>query len=107
MKFNMNGVEYIIKEISQSDFDNIEEKDGYYFGQSHFAIQEIWLDKDLKESRKRKALYHELMHCYIKEYLTTQDISNFNEEVLCDLCANSHDLIQKIADDYFKRGDRR
>lgn len=102
MKFKMNGVEYTIKEISQEEFDKIEEQDGYYFGQSHFFTNEIWLDKSLKKERKKKTLYHELTHCYIKEYLTTRDLETFNEEILCDISANSHDIIHKIVEDYFK-----
>lgn len=103
MKFYIGNVEYTIKEVEQKEFNQIEEDDGYYFGQSHFFTQEIWLDKSLNESRKRKALYHELMHCYLKECITTQELTNFNEELLCDISANAHDFIQEIAEQYFKR----
>lgn len=105
MEFTMNGVEYSIKEVSQEEFNQVEEEDGYYFGQSHFFTQEIWLDKTLKADRKKKALYHELTHCYIKEYLTTRDLESFTEEILCDISANSHDVIHKIVEDYFKNYD--
>lgn len=104
MKFNMNGVPYTIKEVEQNEFNQIEQEDGYYFGQSHFFTQEIWLDKSLNKERKKKALYHELTHCYIREYLTTGDITP-NEEVLCDISANSHDIIHEIVEKYF-RGDK-
>lgn len=99
----MNEVLYEIKEVEQKEFykSSNDEEDGYYYGQSHFHTQEVWIDKDLPEYKKRKTLYHELTHIYIKEYLTTQDI-NPNEEVLCDICANSHDIIHKIVDNYFK-----
>ncbi len=101
MKFVMNRSEYTIKEVSQKEFWDykVDEQDGYYYGQSHFQTQEVWIDKDLFLEKKIKTLYHELTHVYIKEYLTTRDIEP-NEEVLCDIAANSHDLIHKIVEDY-------
>ena len=103
MKFKMNNVEYIIKEVEQKEFWDyqVDEQDGYYYGQSHFQTQEVWIDKDLSIEKKRKTLYHELTHVYIREYLTSRDISP-DEEVLCDISANSHDIIHKIVEDYFK-----
>lgn len=103
MKFKMNGIEYIIKEVTQKEFWDfqVDEEDGYYYGQSHFQTQEVWIDNALPPDKKRKTLYHELTHVYIREYLTSRDI-NPNEEVLCDISANSHDIIHKIVDDYFE-----
>ena len=99
----MNGVEYEIKEVEEKDFweYKVEEQDGYYYGQTHFMTQEVWIDKTLPKEKKRKTLIHELTHVYIREYLTSRDISP-DEEVLCDISANSHDIIHKIAEDYFK-----
>ena len=37
----------------------------------------------------------------IREYLTSRDIKP-DEEVLCDISANSHDIIHKIVEDYFE-----
>lgn len=102
MKFKMNDVEYIIKEISQDKFDKLEDDDGYFYGQSHFFTQEVLIDNSQPLERKRKTLYHELTHVYIREYLTTRDI-NTDEEVVCDVHANSHDIIHKIVEDYFNR----
>ena len=97
----MNNVEYTIKEVPQQEFWDyqVDEQDGYYYGQSHFQTQEVWIDKDLSLEKKIKTLYHELTHVYIREYLTSRDIKP-NEEVLCDIAANSHDLIHKIVEDY-------
>lgn len=102
MMFEMNNVKYLIKEVEQQDFYKIEDGDGYYYGQSHFQTQEIWLDKNQPIEKKRKILYHELTHVYIREYLTSRDIDP-NEEVLCDIAANSHDIIHKIVEDYFEK----
>lgn len=106
MQFKMNNIIYTIKEVEQKDFWDYkgDEQDGYYYGQSHFQTQEVWIDKDLPIENKRKTLYHELTHVYIKEYLTSGDISP-NEETLCDISANSHDIIHEIVGSYF-RGDK-
>ena len=103
MFFEMNDVKYQIKEVEQKDFweYKVNEEDGYYYGQSHFQTQEIWLDKTLSKEKKKKTLYHELTHVYIREYLTSRDITP-DEEVLCDISANSHDIIHKIVEDYFR-----
>ena len=101
MKFEMNGVEYTIKEVEQKEFWDyqVDEQDGYYYGQSHFQTQEVWIDKDLPAEKKKKTLYHELTHVYIREYLTSRDIEP-NEEILCDIVANSHDIIHEIVENY-------
>lgn len=104
MKFKMNNVEFKIKEVDQDELQkwhNDEEEPGYYYGQTHFMTQEVWLDKICSKEKKRKVLIHELTHAYIREYLSASDIE-LNEEILCDICANSHDIIHKIVEDYFK-----
>ena len=108
MEFWMNNVKYVILERDQKDFWDfqIDEQDGYYYGQSHFQTQEVWIDKSLSEEKKRKTLFHELTHVYIREYLTSRDIEP-TEEVMCDIAANSHDIIHSIVESYFelKEGD--
>lgn len=104
MKFTMNNVEFTIKEVEQEEMKKwlCDEQDGYYYGQTHFMTQEVWIDKVLSKEKKKKTLIHELTHCYIREYLTSRDISP-DEEVLCDISANSHDIIHKIVEDYFRK----
>ena len=101
--FRINRSDYVIKEVSQEELLKtiVDEEDGYYYGQTRFPIQTIFIDKDLSYERKKKTLYHELMHVYIREYLTTRDISP-NEEVMCDISANSHDIIHDIVEGYFE-----
>ena len=53
---------------------------------------------------KRKKLMHELMHCYIEEYVSLE-LEDYKEETLCNISANSHDIIHKIVEDYFKEVD--
>ena len=103
MKIKMNNCFYEIKEVSQEELQReiADEEDGYYYGQTRFQKQIVLIDKDLSVERKRKTLIHELTHVYIREYLTSRDI-NPNEEVLCDIHANCHDIVHKIVEDYFK-----
>lgn len=104
MEFGINGSCYIIQEVSQDELQKeiAEETDGYYYGQTRFTQQLILIDKDLSYERKKKTLYHELMHVYIREYISTRDIE-LTEELLCDISANSHDIIHEIVKYYFER----
>ena len=48
MKFKMNEIEYEIKEVEQEELMKYRNQDeGYYYGQSHFIEQEIWLDYEM------------------------------------------------------------
>ena len=107
MEFKMNKSHYEIKEVTQEELQKeiSDEEDGYYYGQTRFQKQVVLIDKDLSYERKRKTLIHELTHIYIREFVTTRDI-NPNEEVLCDINANSHDIIHKIVEDYFKEENK-
>ena len=102
MTFEMNNSYYEIKEVSQEELQEeiTAETDGYYYGQTRFRKQQILIDKDLTYERKKKTLYHELMHVYIREYISTRDIE-LTEEMLCDVSANAHDIIHEIVEKYF------
>lgn len=112
MKFLMNDREWTIKEVEQEEFwkdEGEEEKIGskeyhtnYHFGRCIFSTREIWLWKDVSEEQKRKTLYHELMHCYRGMYIGFYDIDGQDEDMWCEISANSHDIIHKIVEDYFK-----
>lgn len=114
MKININGINYIIKEITQKDYkkyrqsedENLEceitdTKKGVWFGASHNYPNIIFIDKNLTQDRKRKVLIHELTHCYISEYIAHEE-KQFNEEDVADISANSHDIIHSIVEKYFK-----
>ena len=102
MEFTMNGVYYSIAEVEEEYMKDGEDEDHYYYGQTDWEKHLVMLDKKLGLSKKKKTLYHELMHVYIKEYITTETLEDINEEILCDFSANSHDIIHKIVEDYFK-----
>jgi Zn-dependent peptidase ImmA (M78 family) len=105
----MNDRTWEIKEISQEEirqhiedykYDGKPSEIGKYYGQTYFDEQIIYIDKDLHIEQKRQTLLHELMHCYIGCYL--YEFKSFDEENVCNISANSHDIIHKIVEDYFK-----
>ena len=113
MKFKMNDVEFEIIEMEQLEYKNLRvEEDGkdgckvsdtelgVYLGATHHKTCKIYLDKNQPEDRKRRTLLHELMHCYIYEYIGHSEMQ-FSDEDIADICANSHDIIHKITEDYF------
>lgn len=107
MKFTINNLQWQIIEVEQKvfweDSNELEKMNNkeYYFGITHFDTQEIWIYKHISKEQKRKTLYHELMHCYRGSYLTFASIDNQDEDIWCDISANSHDIIHKIVEDYF------
>lgn len=108
MKFNINDKNWQIIEVTQDKMreimkihnDSVQEF-GKYFGLTYMDTQEIFIDIDLCQERKRSTLLHELGHCYINTYITHQD-KNYNEEDVVDIISNSHDIIRKIVDKYFE-----
>jgi Zn-dependent peptidase ImmA (M78 family) len=112
MKFEMNDREWEIIELSQEEIrEKIREykydgepKEGRYFGLTYLDNSKIYIDKDLCLDQKKQTLKHELMHCYIGCYLFNVE-KEYTEEDLCNISSNSHDIIHKIVEDYFK-GDK-
>ena len=105
MKFKMNDREWQIIETNQSKMCEIEqtkEETGYkYFGICCYGEQTIYLWEELKQEQKRATLMHELLHCYIGVYCSFGNVT-WNTDLVCDICSNSHDIIHKIVEDYFK-----
>lgn len=103
MKFTINHEDWKIKEVPQSEFWEYDKKEpdgGHYRGVTHYRDNEVWIDEILSEKIKRKVLYHELMHVYIGTHISLYDF-NLTEELLCDIVANSHDIIHDIVERYF------
>ena len=105
MKFKMNNHEWEIieikKEIIKQKYEEAtEEKTIEVFGLTNFCEQKIYLNNDMCKGIKQHTLMHELMHCYLAEYCSIEQ-NNYTEEIMCDISANSHDIIHKIVEDYF------
>lgn len=108
MKFKINNQLWEIVELSQKQIrevmmahnDEPAEK-GRYFGVTYEDIQKIYLDKDLCTQRKRFTLIHEVAHCYISAFMC-HAVKEYDEEGVCDIVSNSHDIIHDIVDKYFK-----
>ena len=88
MKFKMNDIEFEIIEMEQTDYKQSriaenerdgckaeETETGVYLGATHHKTCKIYLDKSQPKDRKRRTLLHELMHCYIYEYIGSFDMS--------------------------------
>jgi Zn-dependent peptidase ImmA (M78 family) len=99
----MNNRDWEIKEISQEMFEPTTDpkEQGDCFGLCAYNEQVIYLWKELHQQQKRATLMHELLHCYIGSYLSFEDIGNYSEDVMCNICANSHDIIHEITEQYF------
>lgn len=112
MKFKINNMEWVIKEISQeeikiiqnkrkaSEEENIKSIDTRYYGITYTDNLIIYIDKDLHIDRKKKTLIHELTHCYITSFITHQE-KQYDEEMVADIVSNSYDIIHEIVDKYF------
>ena len=113
MEFKINNREWTILEVSQSEIknmqntrranedENIKSIDTRYYGITYCDIQKIYLDEDLPQQRKKSTLIHELVHCYIDNYITHCN-KQYDEEDVADIVSNSYDIIHKIVDKYFK-----
>jgi len=107
MNFKMNNRTWKIVELPQEEIckENNKEfklEEGRFFGICCYINQTIYLDKDLCKEQKRQTLIHELMHCYIACFCSFEDLQPYHEDVLCNISANSHDIIHCIVEDYFK-----
>lgn len=106
MKFKMNNHEWEIIEIDKHTIKKIyeeemEEKTLYVYGLTKYDNHKIYINEELCDDMKKKTIMHELMHCYIEEYVSLE-LEDYQEETMCNISANSHDIIHKIVEDYFK-----
>ena len=103
MKFEINNDKWEIKEISNAEMNTMFPSDNektFTHGITIYRDFTIYINKDTKS--KAKTLYHELTHCFMFEYGHNQNEREFSCEDVCEICANSHDIIDKIVKDYFR-----
>lgn len=105
MEFKMNNHQWEIIEISKDQIKEIYEKETgeetlYVYGLTKYDNHKIYINEELCYDMKRKTIMHELMHCYKEEYISLE-LDNIEEETLCNISANSHDIIHEIVESYF------
>lgn len=103
----MNNHEWEIveesNEIVKSKYEEVmKEETIEVFGLTNFCEQKIYLNKNMHLDLKKHTLMHELLHCYISEYCSIEQ-NNYTEEIMCDISANSHDIIHEIVEKYFNK----
>lgn len=103
MRFEINNEKWKIKEISNAEMiELIGDNEAFTQGVTEYKSNVIYINKETPN--KRRTLYHELTHLFMYEYGHNQfEDKKFNNEDVCEICANSHDIIHKIVEDYFKR----
>lgn len=105
MKFVLNDLEWIIKDATADEVKKVfndKNEESYYYGVTTLSKQEILINKEVSIEKQKETLYHELMHCYIFCYLC--EGLQFDEEGICNISAKSHNIIHKITEEYFKKG---
>lgn len=79
----------------------MEEKAYYVFGVTIKSSHTIYINKDMCEEQRIRTLKHELTHCYIWEY-GLYNITEVNEELICDLVSASNNFINEVVANYKK-----
>lgn len=106
MTFKMNNRTWEILEKPAKYIQDVykqktDEEPPYLFGLSVITDHIVYLNNEMCSDKARQTLLHELMHCYKTEYVS-MSIDKIDEEILCDISANSHDIIHEIVEEYFK-----
>lgn len=102
MNFKINKLKWKIKLVDQ-DFlkkmNNDIDKDSYYFGQTRYTDNTIYICEDVLPEIQIRTLRHELMHCYLWSY-GLRCVPVYNEEMVCDLAANASEFINEIVEKF-------
>lgn len=111
MKIKMNDHEWEIKELPKEEIKKIYEEETQeetlmVYGLTKYDNHKIYINEELCYDMKRKTLMHELMHCYKEEYISLE-LDEIDEETLCNISANSHDIIHRIVEEYFNSCKKR
>lgn len=106
MEFQINGSTWQILELNKETItewynEKSNENVDLCFCYTDYERQTIFLNTNTLYVKQRKTLYHELMHVYFYEYCSLN--IDIDEEILCDISANAHDLIHEIAERYYSK----
>lgn len=101
--FNINDMVWSIEKKSQKEIKALVDScddNGTYFGLTVYSTHSVYLWDGLCEEQAERTLMHELMHVYVFSYITSDSTKIYSEEDLCDISANSHDIIEDIVKKY-------
>lgn len=104
MKFKMNNDKWEIKLISNDEMQKYADsdlKESFTHGLTVYNENTIYLN-ELSPNKKR-TLHHELVHCYLYEFGFNPFEKQFSLEDVCEICASSNEIINKIINDYFNK----
>lgn len=106
MKFLMNNREWNIIQIDKEQLIDLyklitkDENVETVYGLTNYEKKIVYINYKICKEKMIQTLKHELMHVYIEEYCAQKE--EYDEEELCNISANSHDIIHKIVEDYLK-----
>ena len=84
----------ILRELKEYD------EGSHVWGTTLLKDQLIILEKGNHIEKARQVLKHELMHAYIDTFFSYA--VSYDEEALCNISANAHDLIHEVVTKYFE-----
>lgn len=107
MKFNCNGANYEITEVSLDelkeeyikDHPNRKEEEIFLYGRTSYINHTIKINKDLNEEEKIRTLKHELCHCWMWNTANSSQ-EEYDEEHICEMVACSNDFINEVVKEY-------
>lgn len=107
MNFKINNTAWKIvmknKEGLLEKYNSEHEREALFvFGYTCYPKHEIWINQDMCFEQQLKTLKHELIHCYIWSY-GMYNITEYNEEFICDLVSASNDFINEVVEKYKKQ----
>lgn len=108
-KFDMNGIEYTIKEVSneeikecdKNDFPNEDNSNSLFYGLTRHNVNEVLLNKDCALDRKVSTLKHELTHVFLENSGIAYYGKQYTEEEVCNIVSASTDFINTVVNNYF------
>lgn len=105
MEFEINNEDWKIKLVDKNTIKNRynEENDSdsaFVFGLTIYPDHEIWINKDMCEEERLRTVRHELTHCYIWAF-GLNNAPHYTEEMVCDIVAASHEIIDDIIENFY------
>lgn len=98
MNLEINGNEWKIVEVNEKD-EKLKINDKECWGTCMYEEQTIYICQEMRLSKKKQTLMHELSHAFLYEYLLKFQ-ENFDNEELCEFVAKYSQRIGNLANKY-------